>query len=167
MSEERTMAFDAFLKIEGVDSEARRKGFEKQIEILSFSLGASNPTTIGSGGGGGSGKVSISSFNFMKRSDAASPVLFQACCDGTHYAKASVTLHKAGGKEAVDFIKYEFEEVFVESVQWSGSSGGDDVPVESCSFAFGKVTVTYTPQTAAGAKGSAVVGSWDLRAVTT
>ena len=159
------MAFDAFLKVEGIAGESSRKGFEKQLEIQSFSLGATNPTTIGTGGGGGSGKVAVSSFHCTKRSDAASPVLFQACCNGSHYPKASVTLHKAGGKEAVDFIKYEFEEVFVESIQWGGSSGGDDVPTEQVSFAFGKVTVTYTPQTATGAKGSAVVGSWDLRKV--
>ena len=31
------MAFDAFLKIDGVNGESTRKGFEKQIEIQSFS----------------------------------------------------------------------------------------------------------------------------------
>jgi type VI secretion system secreted protein Hcp len=160
------MAFDAFLKIDGVAGEATRKGFEKQMEILSFSFGASNPSTIGAGGGGtGGGKVSVSSFNIMKRSDAASPLLFQACCQGDHYPKAVVTLNKAGGKAAVDFIKYEFEKVYVESVQWSGASGGDDTPTESVSFAFGKVSVTYTPQNPDGSKGSPAVGAWDLTTV--
>ena len=77
------MAFDAFIKIPGVDGESTRKGFEKQIAILSFSLGASNPSSIGAGGGGGAGKASISSFNLMKHSDITSPLLFQACCQGT------------------------------------------------------------------------------------
>ena len=31
----------------------------------------------------------------------------------------------------------------VESVQWSGSSGGDDTPTESVSFAFAKVEIDY------------------------
>ncbi len=155
------MAYDAFLKIEGVEGESTRKGFEKQIEILSFSWGASNPTTIGSGGGGGAGKVSLSSFNIMKASDAASPGLFQACCTGKHYPKAKVVFHKAGGEEAVDYLVYEFEKVFIESIQWSGSSGGDDRPTESLSLAFGKVSITYTPQTETGSKGSPVVASWD------
>ncbi len=160
------MAFDAFLKIDGVNGESTRKGFEKQIEILSFSLGASNPVTMGSAGGGaGAGKASISSFNCLKASDAASPGLFQACCSGKHYPKATVTLQKAGGDSPVDYLKYEFENVYVESIQWSGSSGGDDRPTESLSLAFGKVTVTYTPQTDKGAKGSPVVGSWDVQKV--
>lgn len=159
------MAFDAFMSVDGVESEATRKGFEGQIELISFSWGATNPTSIGVGGGGGSGKVNVSSFNFMKKTDAASPILFQACCDGTHFPKASVTLHKAGGKEAVDYLKYEFETVFVESMQWSGSSGGDDVPMESVSFAFGKVEMTYTKQNPDGTKGSPIVAKWDLMKV--
>lgn len=160
------MAFDAFLKIDGVDGESTRKGFEKQMEIQSFSFGASNPSTVGAGGGGGGGgKVSVSSFNIMKRSDAASPLLFLACCQGDHYATAVVTLNKSAGKAPIDFIKYEFEEVYVDNIQWSGSSGGDDTPSESVSFSFGKVSVTYTPQKPDGSKGSPAVGAWDLTLV--
>jgi type VI secretion system secreted protein Hcp len=160
------MAFDAFLKIDGVDGESTRKGFEKQMEIQSFSLGASNPSTIGAGGGGGgAGKVSISSFNIMKRSDSASPKLFNTCCQGDHYPTAVVTLNKSAGKAPIDFIKYEFEEVYVDNIQWSGASGGDDTPTESVSFSFAKITVTYTPQKADGSKGSPAVGSWDLTLV--
>ncbi len=159
------MAFDAFIKIPGVDGESKRKGFEKQIEIHSFSLGAANPTTIGHGGGGGAGKVSISSFSFMKKSDITSPVLFQKCCEGEHFDKVTVTLNKAGGKAPVDFLKYEFEQVYVNSIQWSGSSGGDDTPHESVSLDFGKVSVTYTGQNPDGTKGATKVGQWDLMAV--
>jgi type VI secretion system secreted protein Hcp len=155
------MAMDAFLDLEGVEGESTRKGFEGKIELISFSLGAHNPSTIGAGGGGGAGKVSLSPFNLMKVSDKASAALFQACCTGKHFPKAKVTLHKAGGGEAVDFLVYEFEKVFIEDIQWSGSSGGDDRPVESVSLAFGKVTITYIPQTETGAKGSPVVASWD------
>ena len=101
----------------------------------------------------------------MKRSDAASPILFQACCKGDHFAKAAVTLNKAAGNTALDFLKYEFEEVYVDSVQWSGSSGGDDTPTESLSFSFAKVSMTYTPQAKAGAKAGPAVGAWDLTTV--
>lgn len=160
------MAFDAFLKIDGVDGESTRKGFAGQIELASFSWGASNPTTIGSmGAGGGAGKATISSFNCLKATDKASPVLFQACCQGKHFPKATVTLNKAGGDDAVNYLVYEFEKVFVDSIQWSGSSGGDDRPTESLSITFGKVTISYTPQSDTGAKAGPVRGSWDLQKV--
>ena len=36
------MAFDAFLKLDGIDGESVPEGYEKWIEVLSFSWGASN-----------------------------------------------------------------------------------------------------------------------------
>jgi type VI secretion system secreted protein Hcp len=159
------MAFDAFLKLDGVEGGSTRKGFEKQIELLNFSWGAHNAVSIGAGAGSGAGKATLSNFSFTKITDTASPGIFQACCQGKHFPKAKVVLHKAGGDEAVDYLVYEFEKCFIESVQWSGSTGGDDRPMETVSLAFGKVTITYVAQTVAGAKGSPVVGSWDVMAV--
>ncbi|MEO8595149.1 MAG: type VI secretion system tube protein Hcp [Candidatus Solibacter sp.] len=158
------MPFDAFVKIEtpnvaGESTDSKHKG---EIEIYSFSLGASNPTTIGSAtGGAGAGKVSLSSFNFMKKTDKVSPVLFQASASGTHYAKVTVTLRKAGEKP-VEYLKYTFSTVFVESIQWSGSTGGDDAPTESVSMAYGKMEIDYQPQGPDGkALGGAIHGGWD------
>jgi len=160
------MAYDAFLKIEGVEGESTRDGHEGEIEILSFSWGVSNPTTIGVSSGAGAGRASLSSFNVMKKSDKASPKLFQNCCNGAHFPKATVVLRAAGGENSLEYLKYEFEQVFVESVQWSGSQGGDDRPTESLSLAFGKVEVTYTPQADTGDPGAPVVAMWDQRSRT-
>jgi len=162
------MAFDTFIDIAGVEGECTAKGFEKKIEIYSFSWGASNPTSVGSGKEGISGgKVSISSFNIMKKTDKSSPTLFAACCNGDHFATAKVTMRKAGGTAGQQgFLIYEFTEVMCESIQWSGSSGGDDTPTESVSFAFAKVAIAYSTQSTDGktmtAAGSA---SWDLTTV--
>jgi type VI secretion system secreted protein Hcp len=168
------MAYDAFVDFDGKSSSGLEVKGESTddvykakgaFEIFSFSLGASNPVTVGSGTeGSGGGKVSISSFSFMKKTDAASAALFRACCDGSHFSKAHVVLRKSGGNK-VEYLKYDFEEVFVESVQWSGSTGGDDTPTESLSIAFGKVNVTYTPQKADGtAISPAKEANWDVRA---
>ena len=161
------MSFDAYLKIKGITGESQTKGFEKQIELLSFSWGASNPATIGMGtGGGGAGKVDLSSFSLMKRTDLASGPLFQACCAGKHFDEAVLTLRKAGGDAPLDFLVITFSEVYIDSVQWSGSSGGDDVPTESVSFAYGKVKFTYTAQAPKGTEAATAGGGWDIRAGT-
>ena len=158
------MAFDAFLKLDTVKGESKDSKHSGEIEIYSFSFGATNPTTIGSGtGGAGAGKVSFHGFSFMKKTDAASPLLMQACCNGTHIATAALTLRKAGGDNPLEYLKWKFEEVFVDSVQWSGSSGGDDAPTESVSFVYGKMTIDYQPQNAKGqAEGGAIHGGWDV-----
>lgn len=159
------MAFDTFLKLEGpgVDGESTDATHTGEIELYSFSFGASNPVTIGSYSTGSSGgKVSISSFNVMKKTDKSSPILFSKCADGTHFEKATVTLRKAGGTEGQqEYIQYIFEQVFVESIQWSGSTGGDDVPTESVSLAYGKFTLNYKPQKSDGTLDAAVTAGWD------
>ena len=156
------MAFDTFLKIDGVPGESTDSANAGSIEIYSFSWGASNPVTVGSGTtGSGGGKVVLSSFNVMKKTDKSSPKLFSACCAGNHFATATVTMRKAGGQQNV-FLTYEFKQVFVESIQWSGSSGGDDSPAESVSFAYGAVTTKYTPQKKDGSMDSPIPAGWDL-----
>lgn len=162
------MAFDTFLDIEGVPGECTATGFENKIEIYSFSWGASNPTTVGSGSTGlSAGKVSISSFNVMKKTEKSSPVLFAACCNGKHYDTATVTMRKAAGEAGQKaFLTYTFSDVMVESVQWSGSSGGDDTPTESVSLAFAKVEIEYLQQDSkGGAVGKPIKASWDLTKV--
>src|SRR5262249_54221965 len=127
------MAFDAFMYVTGgaVPAEGETTdttySANKAWEIMSFSFGASNPTTVGSGSGGsGGGKVSISSFNIMKKTDNASPSLFKSCCMGSFYDAATVTLRKAGGKTPLVYLVYTFTEVYVDNIQWPGRSGGVD-----------------------------------------
>ena len=86
------MAYDAFMWLKGGAPEASGETTDKEFksdkafEIYSFSFGASNPVTIGSAtAGSGGGKVSISSFNVMKKTDSASPALFLNCAKGQHF----------------------------------------------------------------------------------
>lgn len=161
------MAFDTFLDIKDVPGESTAKGQEGKIEIYSFSWGASNPTTIGSAAAGiSAGKVSVSSFNVMKKTDKASAKLFAACCTGDHFDTMKVIMRKATGAGGQDaFLTYSFTTVFVESIQWSGSTGGDDTPTESVSFAFGKVEIEYKKQGKDGKLAVDGQASWDLTTV--
>jgi type VI secretion system secreted protein Hcp len=145
------MATDAFLELDGVEGESTRTGFEGQIELTSFSMGGHNPAA--------SGKVNLTPFTFTKESDKSTPGIFNALVTGKRFPKAKVTLHKAGGDEAVDFLVYEFEKVFIQDMSCSGGLDAD--PVENVSMSYGKVTLTYTPMTGTGAKGSPMVMSWD------
>jgi type VI secretion system secreted protein Hcp len=157
-------SWDAYLTVDGVQGESRRAGHEGEIELISFSFGASNPSSVGFGSGGGVGKVNLSDFNFVKRTDAASAELFKQCCSGKHFPTAKVVLYKAGGEGGpLDYLIYEFEEVYVSNIQWSGSEGGDGIPMESVAFSFGKVVVTYNQQSETGAKVGSYMGSWDVR----
>ncbi len=173
------MAFDTYLLIgdgtknpTGAGGEATASGLTPAtgwIAIYSFSWGASNPTTVSSGSTGlSAGKVSVSSFNIMKKTENSSCDLFQACCTGQHYATAKWSCARPRARPASrpTFLQYDFTDVMVESVQWSGSSGGDDTPTESVSFAFAKVKISYSKQDEkTGAATPANNASWDATAV--
>lgn len=164
------MAFDTYLKINGVAGEAMHKSHAGEMEILSFSLGASNPATVGTGTGGlSAGRVSVSTMDIMKKSDKASPILFQACCNGKHFDQAVITLNKATGEGGQSpFLKYTLTDVMVERVQWMGNgTTGDDTPAESVSLAFAKIEVEYQQQDAKGAVGSPVLASYHLQEAVT
>jgi len=157
------MAYDAYLKLDTITGESTSQGFAGCMEIFSFSLGAQNPVTISSAStGGGGGKATLSSLSFQKKTDSASPVLYQTCVTGGHLATGTVTLRKAGGT-AMPYLVYGLKVVYVDSVHWSGSVGGDDSPTESVSLTFGCLTVDYTPQTNTGSPGAAIHGGWNVQ----
>jgi type VI secretion system secreted protein Hcp len=159
------MAFDAYLKLDTIDGESTSAGYVKCMEIFNFSLGAANPVTIGSAStGAGGGKAILQPFSFTKKTDSSSPKLYQACVTGAHLATGSVQLRKAGGASALPYLTYGFKVIFIESVSWSGSTGGDDSPTEHVSAAFGTLTVDYQAQDNTGAKiGGEVHGGWNVQ----
>ena len=158
------MAWDAYLTIDGVSGESQRQGHEGEIELIAFNFGGSNPSSIGIGSGGGTGTVSLSSFTITKKTDASSAELFQHMCTGEHFPVGKLTMYKSGGAAgALAFLVYEFEDMYVDNISWSGAEGGDNIPMESISFSFGKVTITYPEQNVDGTAGGDHVGSWDVR----
>jgi type VI protein secretion system component Hcp len=98
----------------------------------------------------------------MKSSDKSSPVLFQKCCDGSVIATADVTLQRQVQGVATPYLVYHFDNVFVTGVQWSGSGGAGDTPMESITFCFEVGQIDYTPQNDDGSPAEAVHGGWDI-----
>jgi len=156
------MAYDAFLKLDGVTGESQKANHVGEIDLMSFSWGASNSSAVGTGTGVSTGKVTVSDFSIMKSTDSASPVLFQKCCDGSVIATGVVTLQRQIQATATPYLVYNFTNVFVTSIQWSGSGGAGDAPMESVSFCFEVGTVDYSPQKDDGSLGNAIHGGWDV-----
>ena len=85
-----------------------------------------------------------------------------ACCNGTHYADALLTVRKAGGNP-VEYIKVKMEKVFITGIT-SGGTSGDDRLMENVILNFGKVNVDYTPQDEKGGAATAIPFAWDMAA---
>lgn len=154
------MASDIFIKIGDIKGESQDKTHPGEIEVLSWSWGASNPTNIAYGSGGGTGKVSFSDLSFMHEVDKATPALYQACATGKHYDQAVLVARKSGGGEAKEYLNVKLETVFVSSAQIS--QGGNERPTESVTLSFGKITIEYKPQTQKGELDAAATFNYDV-----
>lgn len=176
---------DYFLKIDGVDGESTDSKHKGEIEIESFSWGATNNASAAhsGGGGGGAGKVSVQDFHFVMRYNKASPKLFLGATSGKHFAKAVLTVRKAG-KEQTDFLKWTLSDCLVSSYQTGATSvavpesvaGAEEpspevaavrntspVPVDEFSFDFAKLEVSFQTQNADGGLGSPETAGWDFK----
>jgi type VI secretion system secreted protein Hcp len=152
---------DYFLKIDGIPGESTDDKHRGEIVLTSFSMGESNPTTIGSAtGGAGSGKVSFHDFNFTAKFSKASPKLMLACATGQHIASAVMTARKRGGRTGgFEFLFVKMNTVLVSSIQTQGS---DQVPDDAVSLAFAKILVEYKEQKATGSLGATTSFTWNL-----
>jgi type VI secretion system secreted protein Hcp len=139
------MAFDAFLKIEGIPGESLDKTHKDEIEIDSYSWGVANAGSFGSGSGGGVGKASFQDFHFTSKLSKASPLLMKACATGQHIKEATITVRKAGGG-GFEFLKIKLSDILVSSLQPGGAGADGDLPTEQFSLNFVKIDFLYTVQ---------------------
>jgi type VI secretion system secreted protein Hcp len=139
------MAFDAFLKIDGIPGESLDRQHKDEIEIESFSWGLSNTGSIGSGGGAGAGKAVLQDFHFTSKLSKASPLLLKACATGQHLKEALLTVRRGGGegRGGNEYLKIKLSDILVSSLAPAGEAT-DEFPSESFSLNFLKIDYLYT-----------------------
>src|SRR5262245_57381463 len=142
-----------YLKIPGIKGEVTTKGFEGQIEVFSFSMGAQAPEVAR---GKNRGLEVCSDLNVMKRADVTSPLLFQHTVFGYFYKTVTLSFVAAVGDTAQPVFELVLNNVAIQSVQESGAAGGDDRPTESVAFKPSSWTLTAWPTGPGGKVGSPV-----------
>jgi type VI secretion system secreted protein Hcp len=145
------MAVNAYLIIDGRPGPSTSK--QGAIDILSFSFGASQTAVIGVGSSGGearAGRANLGDLSIMKVVDKTSPLLFDDCVTGNYLATVDVVYDKPMGDDQQDYYKIHLENALITSVQHSGSN---ENPMESVSFAYSKIKVSYNPEEGGTLKG--------------
>jgi type VI secretion system secreted protein Hcp len=157
------MAVDIFLKLGTVEGESLDKTHTKEIDVLSWSWGLSQAGTMHLGTGGGGGKVSVQDLSITKYTDKATAAIITACCTGSHYPTATLTVRKAG-TTPLEYYIIELEKALVVNYA-TGGSDGEDRFTETITLNFEKFHVSYQPQDATGAKlGGVVESKWNVPA---
>jgi type VI secretion system secreted protein Hcp len=157
------MAFDAFIKIDGIPGECTDDKHKDWIEITSFDWSLAQPAsaTASNAGGSTAERVNIAPIQFTHLFDKASPKLYEACCKGTHIKDATIHLNRAGGDKML-YGEITLTQVLVSSVGVSGSHGGD-FPSESVTLSGASYVWKYNQQDkASGQAAGTISAGWDL-----
>jgi type VI secretion system secreted protein Hcp len=162
------MAFDSFLKLDGIDGESTDKAHPNEIVLESFSWGESNPTSVGGGGsGGGAGRASIQDFHFTMATSKATPNLMLACAVGRHFPTAKLTCRTPGAGGGFEFMKVTLADVVVSLFQlgahptdtvYSALGGDENTSTDEITLSFGRIDILYTVQRT----GESIETSYDL-----
>lgn len=154
------MASDIFLKLDGIKGESKDDKHKGEIDLMSFSWGLQNGGDWASGGGGGAGKVSFNDLSCVKRCDLSTPMLMQACANGTHIKDGLLTVRKAGGKQE-EFYKISLKNILVSNITNTDASDGN--PIENLSLNFEEIKFDYKEQTEKGTLGGVAKFGWNLK----
>jgi type VI secretion system secreted protein Hcp len=140
------MAVDYHFKIDGIEGESQDEKHKNEIQIMSYSIGASQVTSVAGTGGSGAGRVDLSDLNIMTYFDKATPKFWKSICAGTHIKTGTLTGTKSGA-DGKPYLKIDFKELFVTSLQVSASS---EIPTVSASFSYNEITIDYSTQNEQG-----------------
>jgi type VI secretion system secreted protein Hcp len=108
------------------------------FEVLSWSFGATQSATTGTGSGGGAGKANVGDLSAQKMFDACSPELFGAVVTGKHFT--TVTLDQQD-RQQNSVMKIVLSDVLVSSFQLGGTES-KEIPSETVSFNFAKICIS-------------------------
>ncbi|MGB7188871.1 MAG: type VI secretion system tube protein Hcp [Acidobacteriaceae bacterium] len=153
------MAVDYFLKLDGIQGESADEKHKNEITILSWSWGASQTSSVSGSGGSGAGKASLSDLNVMANFDKSTPLFFKNVCAGTHIKTGELTAIKSGA-DGKPYLKVDFKELFVTSLQMSASS---EIPTVSVSFSYNEIKIDYSEQSETGTLTSTGAVTYDTK----
>ncbi|MGC2635859.1 MAG: type VI secretion system tube protein Hcp [Acidobacteriaceae bacterium] len=136
------MAVDYFLKLDGIQGESQDEKHKNEIQIMSWSWGASNVSSVSGTGGSGAGKADLSDISMMLNFDKSTPKFFKSVCAGSHIPTGTFTAVKAG-TDGKPYLKIDFKEIFVTSLQMSAAG---EVPAVSLSFSYDEIKIDYSAQ---------------------
>lgn len=169
------LAYDVFMKIDGIPGESTEEGHEGWIEIESYSHEVGGPIPSD---GLRAGRPDFGDLVIMKQVDVSSPRLYEALCNGKHIPEVILEVCESGGAGRV-FMRYVLRDVICKQIdsssprifkEWDIASprifavapGGAIVepelrPVESVSLIFGQIRWEYVTS-----EGQTVTAGWDI-----
>jgi len=129
------------LEIPGIPGDSTLNVAKGQIDIQSFSFGATESASAANGSGATAGKPTISNLSVSKLEDRSTVPLFAHLLKGTVIPAAVLTFWSSSPKGTLTATyKIGLKNVTVTGQQQGGTTGGGEI-AESVSFAFSDIAI--------------------------
>ncbi len=160
------MAFDAFLKIQGIQGDSQDEAHKQWMEVSEFRHGISQPAggVASAQGVHTGGRADHDEFRITKRLDSASPTLSMYCCNAKPITEITLECCRAMGDKTV-FMVYTFKDSIVAQIETKGSTESEDpIPMERIYFRYGEIHWEYTPTdpTGGGKTSAPIRAGWSV-----
>ena len=134
--------------------------YPKWIQLTSVQMGAGRGISLG-GGTVSASDPSLSEVTISKMTDSTTPSLFVLCCGGTATVSqpinyVTIDFRKTGSSQV--FYRLQLQNVYVSG---ASTSGGGDIPSESLSLFYTKISWSYVTFDPYSKTQSTVTKGWD------
>lgn len=157
------MAFKICLKIGDIKGESGTAGHIGEIDALSWNWGLTQSASAHIGTGAiSSGSADVKDVTITKYVDKATPSLLQACFRGSNQREAVLSVIKASGDSAIEFVKITMGGTVVVSSVQTGDPLPNDMYTETVTLNFANVKFEVKPQLADHTEGAVATAEFDI-----
>jgi type VI secretion system secreted protein Hcp len=160
------MAMAAYLKIKTIEGESTESNHTNWIEVVAFnhSIHQQDSGSVSTSGSLTAGRSDHAYFTITKQVDKATPKLMLACASGEDVQEVTLELVRAkSSTEKITYMTVKLSpSVLIASVAFSGSGGGESLPLEEVSFKYSKIDWIYT---STGTEQGQIATAYDLSKV--
>lgn len=151
-----------YLKIGGIDGEARDRDHADWIDVDSFSWSVERPASDATDASRFRGAAGFGDLQISKPVDKSTPKLMEAISSGRVFPELEFDLTRGVGGGPHVYLQWELKNVQVTSYSLQGSTSADDPPMESVALNFEEIKVTYTEHDETGASKGNVEYTWKV-----
>jgi type VI secretion system secreted protein Hcp len=156
------MAVDMFMKIDDIKGESADDKHKGEIDVYSWSWGATQTGSSQVASGSGTGKANVNDLTFTTRLESSHAPLLGMLLKGKPFKQAVLTLRKAGDKP-LEYLKITMSNGIISSIQFGGAPT-DEHQTCTVTLNFAQVKFDYTPQASDGSGQATITVGHDIAA---
>lgn len=162
--------FLVFIGNNAIAGESVVDGHAGEIDVISFSMGVSNPAANRSTsvGGAGAGKAQFQDILVTKPLDKASPRLMVGCARGERYGTVVLKAIRSVGMTNVEYCTVTLSDVMISNVRHAGgmvsdgANGSTGAVSEVVALSYGRIQIAYRVIDASGKVTANVQSGFDV-----